>query len=57
MADQPYPDGNGYPLGPEERFQLSILLPRLRLAHPNNGQNSAPLNSLNDRRFFSLSVP
>jgi hypothetical protein len=26
MAGQPCPGGNGYPLGPNERFQLSILL-------------------------------
>jgi len=35
MAGQPCPGGNGYPLGPNERFQvIPFPFPRLRLAHP-----------------------
>ena len=31
-----FPGGAGYPLGPNERFQIfSSSLPRLHLAHPN----------------------
>jgi hypothetical protein len=39
-----FPGGTDYPLGPNEGFRfIPSSFPRLRLAHPNSGENSTPL--------------